>query len=272
MEMKTPLSLASALPGSRRAIGILQELGYSEQSLGYKLWNRMLLRANEIVRRVDAAESSSVGPIGFGVLHHRMLFDDAHKAQIFSTTWRYLLPESVILMSEVPLVNMEGYEFSLTQSSAMGHRDITEAVCSLLVWADRLDGEHVLSAVECEGLSWGCEPVPKNRSKDTFRSERYRLRCAESSQVKQGVEELWPWLRGFRCQAVHFLGSPNVLSTPTAERGQSHLLAEFELNQSSPSLPVLRQLLESASSLAQWACTLNHSHRFTGRPLSESAT
>lgn len=267
MYMKTPLSLASALPRSRHGIEILEELGYSEQSLGYPLWNRMLLRANEVVRRVDNAEKASVGHIEIGLLHHRMLFDDEQKALRFSTTWSYFLPANITLMSEVPLVNKGEYEFCLSQRSALGHREITEAMCFLLVWADRLDGEHVLTAIESDGFLWEPEPVPRSHSRDALIASRYRLRCAESFEVKQGVEKLWPWLRGFRCQTVEFLGSPNNTLTSPAAKGPSHLLAEFELDQSSPTLPVLRELFEGVSSLAQWAGTLNHAHRFTGRHL-----
>ena len=170
------------------------------------------------------------------------------------------------------MVNMGEYEFSLTQRSKLGHRDIIDAVCSLLMWADRLDGEHVLTAIEGEGFSWEPEPVPRTSTRDALISSRYRLRCAESFEVKQGVEELWPWLRGFRCQSVKFLGSPNSTLISITAKCPSHILAEFELHQSSPTLPVLRKLLEGASSLAQWADTLNHANRFTGRHLAPLAT
>ena len=268
-KLKTPPTLASALPTSRQAIDILQKLGYDELSLGYSLWNRMLVRTLEILQMFKDAEAffleQHMDDIQ-GLLHHRLVFDVKEKALRFLQNCQYFLPSSFHVMSCEPVDKGHEYEICITQTSPFSMVGVISAVCFMLVWAERLDGEHELTGFVAEGRPWLHLPVPKPCPDYPGETSRYRLRCADAYQVRRAVEQFWPWLRRFSWQPLRFATSPVHSTCGLGRQGAPECLTEIELAQGSPGLLELRRLMEREPSLAPWACTLNHANRFTGWP------
>ena len=273
-KLKTPPTLASALPTSREAIVALKQLGYDEQSVGHSLWNRMLPRTLEIQQFFKDAEADFLEQPMDGVqglFHHRLVFDVKEKALRFLQNCQYFLPSSFHVMTDEPIDKGHEYEICITQTSSFSMVGVTSAVCFMLVWAERLDGEHELTGFVSDGRPWLDLPVPKPCPHHPGGTSRYRLRCADAHQVRRAVEQFWPWLRRFSWQPLRFATSPVHSSCGLGRQGALECLTEIELAQGSPGLIELRRLLERESSLASWACTLNHANRFTGWPYSVSA-